>query len=151
MKSICKLLFLMVLLFAAKETHAQKKFQETREFGVMVGTSYYIGDLNPYRHFGGDLSVGAGAMYRENLNKRWSIKGQVFYGMISASDADSDDAWAESRKWQISEAELVNQTYDTITAVALIPDDAQTWMINVYTKDRGDGNLVVTSSYQQAP
>ncbi len=64
---------------------------------------------------------------------------------------DSDDAWAESRKWQISEAELVNQTYDTITAVALIPDDAQTWMINVYTKDRGDGNLVVTSSYQQAP
>jgi hypothetical protein len=97
MKTITKLFLIAVLLCAAQAAFAQKKFQETREFGVMVGTSYYIGDLNPYRHFGGDLSVGAGAMYRENLNKRWSIKGQVFYGMISATDADSDDAWAQNR------------------------------------------------------
>lgn len=63
----------------------------------MAGTSYYIGDLNPDRHFGGDLTVGAGAMYRQNLDMRWSIKGQFFYGQIAASDAQSDDAWQQNR------------------------------------------------------
>jgi hypothetical protein len=97
MNTRLNILCILVLLLAVLPAHAQKKFQESREFGIMAGTSYYIGDLNPYRHFGGELAVGAGAMYRENLNKRWSIKGQVFYGMIAANDADSKDAWAQNR------------------------------------------------------
>jgi hypothetical protein len=64
---------------------------------------------------------------------------------------ESDDTWAETRKWRISNAELVNQTSDTATAIALIPDEAQAWMINMYTEDRGDGNLIVTSTYQHPP
>jgi hypothetical protein len=64
---------------------------------------------------------------------------------------ESDDTWAETRKWRISNAELVNQTSDTATAIALIPNEAQAWMINMYTEDRGDGNLIVTSTYQHPP
>lgn len=87
-----------VFLLSASLLFAQgKKFEQSREFGLVGGTAYYIGDINPYQHFGGTLHPGFGAMYRENLDKRWSIKGQVFYGMVQATDADAQDAWRQNR------------------------------------------------------
>ncbi len=91
------LIVLLGTALLAPQVSAQKKFEQSREFGIVAGTGYYIGDLNPYRHFGGDLSVGAGGMYRENISRRWSIKGQIFYGMIGASDADAPDEWRQIR------------------------------------------------------
>ena len=73
-----------------------KKFQTSKEIGIIGGTAYYIGDLNN-RHFGGDLSIGGGFMYRNNLDRRWSIKGQLFIGRFAASDADSNDEWQQNR------------------------------------------------------
>ena len=75
----------------------QKGMDSSREFGLVFGTGYYIGDLNPDKHFGGDLKLGAGLMYRENFNKRWSVKGQFFYGRIGASDARAEDPWMVNR------------------------------------------------------
>ncbi len=86
-------LFLMVISMAAK---SQPRMDASREFGLVFGTAYYIGDLNQ-THFGGNLKLGAGAMYRENFNKRWSLKAQFFYGQVGASDADSDDPWMVNR------------------------------------------------------
>ncbi len=96
MKNAAYALFFLILtsVFSAD---AQKRFEESREFGLVGGTGYYIGDLNPYRHFGGDLSLGGGAMYRQNLNRRWSVKGQVFYGIIGASDAEASNEWRRNR------------------------------------------------------
>lgn len=96
MKHITLILFMLAVL-GASTSDAQKRFEESREFGIVAGTAYYIGDINPYRHFGGDLSLGAGAMYRQNINRRWAVKGQVFYGVIGANDADSDNAWRQNR------------------------------------------------------
>lgn len=89
--------FTCVLLLAFSPASAQKKFEQSREFGLVGGTAYYIGDINPYRHFGGILTLGGGAMYRENISKRWSVKGQFFYGTIAASDTDADNAWRQNR------------------------------------------------------
>ncbi len=97
MKHAAALLYLIAFSLLAADVSAQKKFEVSREFGFVGGTAYYIGDLNPYRHFGGDLSFGGGAMYRENLNRRWSIKGQAFYGVIGASDANARDEWRQNR------------------------------------------------------
>lgn len=76
---------------------AQLKFQQSKEFGVMAVTSYYIGDINPYKHFGGDLSLGGGVVYRENLSKRWSVKGTFIIARFAADDAASNDAWRQNR------------------------------------------------------
>ncbi|MCH2199042.1 MAG: DUF6089 family protein [Flavobacteriales bacterium] len=98
MRLIVAFISCLFLLTAGIDLSAQgKKFETSREFGLVAGTSYYIGDINPYQHFNGTLRVGGGAMYRENLDKRWSIKGQVFYGTIEATDADSDDLWQQNR------------------------------------------------------
>lgn len=64
---------------------------------------------------------------------------------------DSDDSWAESRGWRYSDAQLTSSdTSDTVNADAVIPEEAKAWLINFYTVDRGDGELVVSSSYMTA-
>lgn len=68
-----------------------------QEFGVSVGTSYYLGELNPEKHFGTPLKLGGGAMYRVNFDKRWSLKAAVNYGTVEAYDSDSDDPWQQNR------------------------------------------------------
>lgn len=98
MRNFVHLIPIMLLVLVGTDLVAQgKKFETSREFGLMVGTAYYIGDINPYQHFGGTLQLGAGAMYRENLDRRWSIKGQFFYGTVEASDAQSNDLWQQNR------------------------------------------------------
>ncbi|NQX93217.1 MAG: hypothetical protein HRT74_14040 [Flavobacteriales bacterium] len=74
-----------------------KKFLESKEIGLIGGTSYYIGDINQTRHFGGNLSIAGGVMFRNNIDKRWSVKAQFLVGRFAASDADSDDAWQQNR------------------------------------------------------
>lgn len=91
------LTLLLCLTWSAAAFAQGKKFEQSREFGLVGGTAYYIGDINPYQHFGGDLNLAFGAMYRENLDKRWSVKGQILYGMVGASDAEAPDAWRQNR------------------------------------------------------
>jgi hypothetical protein len=63
---------------------------------------------------------------------------------------DSDGVFAALRRWDVSEAQIKSQLSNKTMAEAVIPDGAQTWMINFYTEDNGDGELVVTSKYQNA-
>ncbi len=58
------------------------------ELGVMVGTSYYIGDLNQFRHFR-DAKLGGGLFYRYNVNARVAIRGTFNYLRVEADDADA--------------------------------------------------------------
>lgn len=95
MKYFVQLFFLTCI---GLTTFAQgKKFETSREIGIIGGTSYYIGDLNPSQHFGGPLNLTSGVMYRNNIDRRWSIKGQLLFGRFSASDAASDDPWMRNR------------------------------------------------------
>lgn len=73
-----------------------KKFDTSKEIGLSVGTSYYLGDINR-NHFGGRLSVGGGVFFRNNFNRRWALRLGVHYGKVSAFDEDSDDAWQQNR------------------------------------------------------
>lgn len=90
----------IILLFSllGAESHAQvSKWDKTREMGIVVGTSYYIGDINPSKHFGTRLNLGGGLVYRDNISKRWSIKASFLYGRVEAYDSDSDDPWQVNR------------------------------------------------------
>ena len=58
------------------------------EFGLFGGGSYYIGDLNPTKHFLLTKPAG-GVIYRYNLNPRFAFKGDVMLGSVEGSDAVS--------------------------------------------------------------
>jgi len=58
------------------------------ELGVLLGGSYYIGDLNQYRHFY-NTQPSVGLLYRYNYHSRLSFRGNFTYGYLKASDADA--------------------------------------------------------------
>lgn len=77
-------LFIFVV-FLSLTAHPQRY----REIGIFGGASYYKGDLNPKRHFpGAHTHFAYGAIWRENLNKRWAVKASLMRGRISAIDAN---------------------------------------------------------------
>ena len=58
------------------------------ELGIFGGGSYYIGDLNPSKHFL-QTKFACGIVYRYNITPRWALKINALYGGLEASDARS--------------------------------------------------------------
>ncbi len=56
------------------------------EIGITAGTSYYIGDINPYRHFGPEKAVAYGGVYRANLTRRHVLRFQAMKMKVQAND-----------------------------------------------------------------
>jgi hypothetical protein len=59
--------------------------QRKSDFGIFAGTSYYMGDLNPSRHFYSP-SFAAGPVYRYNFHARSGIRVSGIYHNLKASD-----------------------------------------------------------------
>ena len=91
------LVLVLACLLQGPQLFSQRQFNESKELGVTVGTTYYLGDLNPYAHLGGRLHVGAGGFFRYNINPRISARLHVAQGTVEAWDADSPDAWQQNR------------------------------------------------------
>lgn len=77
---------LLLMALSASGLHAQ-----VSEFGVTGGTLYYIGDLNPTRHYPSDTRLGGGLVFRQNLSDRWALRLQGLYGNLQAYDSVSTD------------------------------------------------------------
>jgi hypothetical protein len=81
---------IIILLTLVAHTSFAQGFKTAAEFGFYGGGSYYIGDLNPSKHF--VYSEPAyGLIFRYNLSTRASLRCTGFYGSVSASDANSND------------------------------------------------------------
>jgi Domain of unknown function (DUF6089) len=76
---------------------SSKKFERSKEIGLLAGTAYYLGDINPYKHFGGRLKACGGMTYRQNFDRRWTVKGSMLMGVIEAWDIDSKNQWQLNR------------------------------------------------------
>jgi len=61
--------------------------QRAAQVGLFLGTAYYMGDINPNRHFY-HPGISAGLLYRYNLNSRYAIRASGTYGQFSGSDLD---------------------------------------------------------------
>ena len=71
------------LICFSLEINAQT-FKPSTEIGAFMGTSYYIGDLNE-NHF--ELAQPAiGLIYRNNLNRRFTLKASAWTGEIRGND-----------------------------------------------------------------
>lgn len=72
------------MIFAQQSTNRSKS-----ELGFLIGGSYYIGDLNQFRHFY-NTQLAAGIVYRYNVNPRLSCRGNFTYGYLKAADRDAE-------------------------------------------------------------
>lgn len=61
-------------------------FGQKSEIGAMVGTSFYLGDLNPRTVFGMPQAAG-GIIYRYNFTPRWAIKANILFAKVAGDDA----------------------------------------------------------------
>jgi hypothetical protein len=61
--------------------------QRDANIGVFAGTAYYIGDINPNRHFYRP-SVSYGVIYRYNLNARYALRANAYVADLSGNDLD---------------------------------------------------------------
>lgn len=78
------LLGIFALLFMSTGTLSA---QRQANFGLFAGTTYYMGDINPNRHFYRP-SPAFGALYRYNLNSRYAIRGSAYFAYLSGDDMD---------------------------------------------------------------
>jgi hypothetical protein len=61
--------------------------QRNGNVGIFAGTAYYMGDINPNRHFYRP-TLSLGLLYRYNFNTRYALKANAYYAHLSASDTD---------------------------------------------------------------
>ncbi|MCB9195931.1 MAG: outer membrane beta-barrel protein [Flavobacteriales bacterium] len=68
------------------------KAQRVPEIGILAGGSYYLGDLNPYKHFDNTNFCGA-FMYRDQIagSDRLTYRLQIGFGTVEAYDSESLD------------------------------------------------------------
>jgi opacity protein-like surface antigen len=86
------ILLVLLLLLPLTNSIAQRK----SDIGLIGGASYYMGDVNPTRHFYAPSAAG-GIIYRYNLNPRNSFRFSAMYTSLKGSDSDFTDAFQGSR------------------------------------------------------
>jgi len=62
--------------------------QRYAEVGVSAGGMYYLGDLNPGKHFM-MTQLAFGGFLRHNFNERLAVKAGIIYGNVKGDDAES--------------------------------------------------------------
>ncbi len=81
-----KLLIGFLLILLGCGLRAQDFYRS--EVGVFLGGSYYLGDLNPSKHFL-QTKFADGVFYRYNITPRWALKISALLGGLEANDAVS--------------------------------------------------------------
>jgi len=79
--------FYLLLFFVFLVTLVES--QERKDIGVMVGTSYYIGDYNLGEQFY-QPSLFLGGMLKHNFNSFYSVRAVLGYGWLKGSHSDND-------------------------------------------------------------
>ncbi|MFT3884829.1 MAG: DUF6089 family protein [Flavobacteriales bacterium] len=80
-------LLLLVVLLGLAPVSAQ-----VGELGITGGVTYYIGDLNPLRHYPPHTHLGGGLVYRYNIDEHYAFRLQGLYSNLEAYDSDSPDS-----------------------------------------------------------
>lgn len=70
---------------------------QVSELGITGGVSYYIGDLNPLRHYPANTHLAGGLLYRYNFDPRYALRLQGLFTKLEAWDYNSDDPLQQRR------------------------------------------------------
>lgn len=91
----------LILLFTASFFCISPLFSQpkTAELGILLGRSYYLGEINPRTHWGkGVGSFAYGGLFRYNLNDRYSLKLGLSRTELSAEDVEQEYLFNRARK-----------------------------------------------------
>lgn len=87
-----KLLFVICFVSLTSFSDAQFHTALSRsELGIMIGGTYYIGDMNPFMPFR-NTHLAGGVVYRYNVHSRLSVRANALYGHLSGADSELKDA-----------------------------------------------------------
>src|SRR5690606_37402953 len=86
-KPMLRTALILLALWASQSVRAQ-----VNEIGITGGAFYYIGDLNPTKHYPRDTKLAGGLLFRHNMSDRWALRVQALYGTLQAYDSDSNDS-----------------------------------------------------------
>jgi len=70
--------------------------QRNSDYGVFLGVSSYLGDINPKMLMYSPLPAG-GIFYRYNFHPRHSLRGNIFLGGLKADDLDFNNSFQKIR------------------------------------------------------
>jgi len=70
--------------------------QRSADYGISLGTTSYLGDINPNRIFYSPSPAG-GIFYRYNMNPREALRTSLFIGGLKANDLDFKNAFQQAR------------------------------------------------------
>ncbi len=90
-----KIILLSGTILLSLFTIKAQQFKPNTEFGVLLGSSYYLGDLNT-NHFNQPLAAG-GLIIRKNIDERFVYKAEVMYLNLKSDERQSDDTIAFNR------------------------------------------------------
>ncbi|MGY6562519.1 MAG: type IX secretion system protein PorG [Luteibaculaceae bacterium] len=78
----------LVFVFGSAVMKTKTVNAQSNEFGFLLGGSYYLGDLNPYRHFK-DVNPAGGIFMRYAPNDRLAWRAHFLYGRVEGSDSSA--------------------------------------------------------------
>ena len=85
----------LLCFFVAGSTVKAQQFKTNTEIGVLLGASYYLGDLNT-THFNQSRAA-AGLVVRKNIDKRFAYKAELMYINLRSDETDSKDTISAAR------------------------------------------------------
>lgn len=85
----------LLCFFVAGSTVKAQQFKPNTEIGVLLGASYYLGDLNT-THFNQSRAA-AGFVIRKNIDKRFAYKTELMYINLRSDETDSKDTISATR------------------------------------------------------
>ncbi len=86
---IMKLQLLFLFTFICAISFSQRQNGKSKsEIGIILGGSYYIGDLNTTDHFE-NTNLAFGGIFRYNVHSRMALRTTFSYGNLDAKDSDS--------------------------------------------------------------
>ncbi len=88
------IVLLVATLIFSFITKAQQ-FKPNTEIGLLLGASYYLGDLNT-THFKQPLGA-SGLIIKKNIDKRFAYKAEAMYINLKSDERDSEDTIAKNR------------------------------------------------------
>ena len=71
------------------------------ELGIILGTSYYLGDVNHSKQFYSPKLV-YGVLYKRNLNEHYALRLNVMKMKLSGNDQDFDNGYQHYRNHNLS-------------------------------------------------
>jgi len=77
-------------------------YSQNSEIGLLGGTGYYLGELNPAVQVANKVRPALGVFYRKNTSKRYALRFGLNYAKLSATDKYSSTELSQYRQLSFS-------------------------------------------------